>query len=583
MKTTMLPYQNIKLLTLSAIIAMLGACGGGSGSTSEQLPPEEDINNPPPVNPTPLMSGTFTKSLEGSGVSYTTLFDAGMGRRYMFLLRANEINASGDISALAFQLDADNPAAFDCPETTLRMGHTGVSSLNATFDDNIGASQGKGSFIAVIDNATLSIDSALAGEFVTIPLTTPFHYNGVDNLAFEIARPTACTGATNIRLQSGVDTIAEIHDINAADAVTATFNNSNRISTKLVFSGGDNTVEVEQLSTGFVAVAPASEGRSQFLLLPGDIVGSGPITGIAFKLRDPLPAPLNGNYTVILSHNAPEQTAFSHTQFAMNLAEDAKVVADNLSVTVPAGATEFWLPITESFSYDGISNLVIDVQASALSGAYQIISADTNSFRTVRNVVSSSATSGNLMNGTAEPRIRFHGSSIDRVIGTGGAESMTFSDSASGAIEQFLYHATELGSPGSITRIACRMTTLSSVAASYPNFEVTLSHTSEAALVGNPSLNLIQPQVVYSGEYLLPEGLIQGDWIEIQLTTPFEYNGIENLVIQTKTDAGTALHSCSIQEDAVLYPQRRAGEIAREADPITLYDQQRDLRLWITR
>lgn len=267
----------------------------------------------------------------------------------------------------------------------------------------------------------------------------------------------------------------------------------------------------------------------------------------------------------------------------MNLASDATVVADNVYVTVPAGATEFWLPITESFSYDGISNLVIDIQAGTLTGSYQIISAGTNNFRTLKNVDDASALSGNLTNGTAEPRIRFHGSTIDRVIGTGGSESMTFTDSPAGAIEQFLYHATELGSPGSITRIACRMATSSSVATIYPNFEVTLSHTNEQMLVENPQLNLVQPQVAYSGEYLLPEGLIQGDWIEIPLTTPFEYNGIQNLVIQTKTYAGTDLHTCSIQEDAVRYPQRGAGEAAREADPVTLYDQQRDLRLWITR
>ena len=37
------------------------------------------------------------------------------------------------------------------------------------------------------------------------------------------------------------------------------------------------------------------------------------------------------------------------------------VMTDTLQVSIPDGATWFWIPVTSAFDYDGSSNLLLDV------------------------------------------------------------------------------------------------------------------------------------------------------------------------------------------------------------------------------
>jgi hypothetical protein len=137
---------------------------------------------------------------------------------------------------------------------------------------------------------------------------------------------------------------------------------------------------------------------------------------------------------------------------------------------------------------------------------------------------------------------RFYGGTMD-VIGANSSAAAVFGTSASG--RQFLLRAAELGTSGSIGKLACRLS-VSSTAASYPNFTVTLAHTTQTALVATDATNVAGGTTVYNATFNIPAGLLAGDWVEIPFSTPFSYNGVDNLVVQTTTDAGSSLHTCQV-------------------------------------
>ena len=72
--------------------------------------------------------------------------------------------------------------------------------------------------------------------------------------------------------------------------------------------------------------------------------------------------------------------------------------------------------------------------------------------------------------------------------------------------------------------------------------------------------NLASPVTVFSGTFDLA-AVTQGDWVEIPLTTPFAYNGRDNLVLQISGSGGTAdgfgCASDNTAGSATLYTGRR--------------------------
>jgi hypothetical protein len=554
-----------------------GGAAGGTGGTSPDGVEPDGGTDPDGGGHEALASGTFVRTLEGSGSSNTAIVSTIGGSRLMFLLHAADIAASGNMTALRLQANTDEDSDITCPNTTIRMGHTNVESLSATFADNV--EQGQGSLVTVLDNATVTIPASSEGDFFEIPFETPVHYNGVDHLVFEISRTGDCTAFTGLRQQPDVGYTSFVWSLAGADAEDGTASTA-RISTAFVFEGGaKNVLAADGGIHHDLFGAPASEGRAQYLLLANDIDGSGPITGIQLEFPSELAAPLSTTYTVTLSRVAPTTTALVDT-FSENVGEGPIVVADNLTVTVPAGATEFWLPLTGTFAYDGESNLLIDVTATDITGGTILQGRSVTEGRVALGAGDSDEATTVMR--ALEPKLRFHGSTVDRVFSAAGFDTYVFTANAAGRSEQYLYHATELGTSGTITRLGCRMTTASSTETEYTNFEVAFAHTDAEALATDMAANMPSPAVAFSGAFTVAAGLIRGDWIEIPLTTGFDYNGLQNLIVQTRTDSGAVEHRCAVIADSDRFASRRAAGATRDAtSATTMYDHQRDVRLWM--
>lgn len=113
----------------------------------------------------------------------------------------------------------------------------------------------------------------------------------------------------------------------------------------------------------------------------------------------------------------------------------------------------------------------------------------------------------------------------------------------SGALDvkrQSLYLASDLGTSGVISKVALRLFN-DSTASGYPNFEVKMASVTNTVLGSDFGANIAGGSTVLSAaSFNIPAGMEAGDWIEIPLTTPFSYNGKDNLVVEMATDQGDA-------------------------------------------
>lgn len=571
----------IALFALTVLAACGGGGGGGGGSAGVATGEFTKAFNPDPTNSNVIPFGSG-----GAG-----------DVKYQQLYTPAEINGSGPITMLRFRRQSLMASAVTCPNTTIRLGHTSLAALVATFASNI--NEGRGSQATVFNNATLTIPAGAAGEWFDVPFSTPFYYNNVDNLVVEIERTTTCSdtvwvqtvaGAAGVRVQSSEpDTTPGTAQ---HDPVTGETVDTSHPLQQFVFAGGDNEVIAADGFGGVAAfIAPGTGGRTQFLLLASDIVGSGPITGIQFQAAAALTAPANATYQVTLSHVAPATTTINSTTFANNVGSNARVVAQDVSVHLPEGTTRWWIPLNGSFNYDGTSNLLVDVVATVpfvdgFSILYQSTAAGQRVLFNNSIFVGLPAVGEYpLAPRGLEPKLRFAGGTVDIINGNPNSDvARWFTANAANAIDQHLYLASELGTGGSIHRMACRkLSAIVTMATDYTNFEVVMAHTTETTLDTTYASNLINPVTVFNGTYALPENLHQGDWIEIPFTTPFNYNAAQNLVIQVKSDPGANPYACSLTSSATQFPARRVTDGPRDALVGSSYNHLKDIRLWINR
>ncbi|MGA3280729.1 MAG: hypothetical protein ABSD50_07080 [Smithella sp.] len=237
------------------------------------------------------------------------------------------------------------------------------------------------------------------------------------------------------------------------------------------------------------------------------------------------------------------------------------VVANAQTFTVPAGVpygTYVWIPIPDgTFIYDGTDNLIVQIETTAVTNALEVWWLDSNLGTNTRVVGNPGDTVGSVTDGSQYLiKFRFAGGTVDVITGGGSNESFPFSSTLNNK-RQYLYFAEELGTKGTITKVACRLLSNSN-ASNYNNFTVVIGHTTSTSLGSAMfSGNMADAQTVFSGTFTVPAGLGAGDWIEIPLSTPFAYDGKRNLVVQMSTLAGTADNNIIDALNNTLYLNRR--------------------------
>ena len=165
----------------------------------------------------------------GGSTSNTYPFSANTPHvQHLYL--ASEINGSGPVTGLAYQMNtASNAATYTA---TIRLGHTTLATLGTTFADNFDA----GAPVVVANAITFSIPAGLnAGDWFWVPLPDiTFTYNGTDNLIVEFDTTVASNG-NNLRT---TDFAGRRLFNNDNLALTGALTNSRVPNIKFRFNGG---------------------------------------------------------------------------------------------------------------------------------------------------------------------------------------------------------------------------------------------------------------------------------------------------------------------------------------------------------
>ena len=195
------------------------------------------------------------------------------------LYTADEIDGSGPVTGIAFQMGAasvQNDVTY-----TLKLGHTTLAALTATYADNFDS----GAPVTVANALNFTIPLGLqAGDYFWVPIPDGiFTYNGTDNLVVEVDVPAA-TATTSLKLTLNVPGRRASGD-SGNDVATAVGTHTYHI--KLRFNGAP--VQIMPVGNGFTpqvlgGYAVTGAGQIQSLYRPNLVGTGGVITSVSVRL-----------------------------------------------------------------------------------------------------------------------------------------------------------------------------------------------------------------------------------------------------------------------------------------------------------
>jgi len=280
--------------------------------------------------------------------------------RIQNLYLASEINGSGLVTGIAFQLNAIS--ATGAYTYTLKLGHSTLSSLT---NNNNFASNYSGSPTTAASAVSFTIPANIpAGEWVWVPIPDgAFTYNGTDNLLVEVAT-SAGTVATNFRVTPIAGRRVWANDPTGTAATGNVDDQAYHLM--LRFNGGPMSVVTAENAIATVFSTSASGWLN--LYRAAELGSAGTITSVGCRMQNASSTAASyANYQVIVGHsNVDALVAASASDFV------SQTVALSGIVFVPPGlAAGDWieLPLTTPFAYDGKRNLAIWMGTTAASGA----------------------------------------------------------------------------------------------------------------------------------------------------------------------------------------------------------------------
>ncbi|MDH3975642.1 MAG: hypothetical protein OEV42_15295 [Deltaproteobacteria bacterium] len=293
------------------------------------------------------------------------------------LYKADEIDGSGPVTGVAFQMNA---TSFQNDVTyTLKLGHTTLTELSTAFADNFNS----GAPVTVANAVDFTIPAGLqAGEYFWVPVPDGiFTYNGNDNLVVEVNTFTATTN-TILRFTfttAGRMALGSIGNDVAFDVYSATHHIKLRFNgapVQIMPMGGHSYRQVLGGVTG------TGDGQIQSLYTPSLIGTGGTVTGISVMLGADSVAATIPDYKIYMGATA--KTTFNVADIYSSNMELSSTLVFNGTFDIPAGLkTGDWIriPLQTAFTHDPTKNMSILFMADSASPGNNRVSASSNAAR----------------------------------------------------------------------------------------------------------------------------------------------------------------------------------------------------------
>ncbi len=410
------------------------------------------------------------------------------------------------------------------------MAHIPTSVAGLVADQAVNTAETVGTIQTVI-SGVVTAPSGASDSFFEVPLSTPFEYNGVDNLFVEFSRGAACTAHVPIRQAQGLD-----YDAGSFASLPRQI----LYYTRFGYEGGDNAVALSGTSVneGSPFHTGATNTRVQLLYTAEEIDGSGPITGVALQSRADVPTGQEFTVTIKMGHSSLSNLT---ADLSGNYGDTPVILADNAVFRIPAGVHAnawVWLPLTDgTFNYNGTDNLLLEIDVtdnSSATGSFTVNTFSGYGRSATAYADSGAAMANSVANKFKNVMFRFNGGTIhaNNGIPTWSPSGQVLGGLPDGGQVMSLYPASYLGAGGKINSIDVRLSN-DSAAGTIPDYKIYMGHSAKTALTVTDTYqsNMDDMLLVYDGSFEIPAGLKAGDWLTIPLQTPFNYGVGRNLAL----------------------------------------------------
>jgi hypothetical protein len=301
------------------------------------------------------------------------------------------------------------------------------------------------------------------------------------------------------------------------------------------------------VNTGILG--PDSFRHYQLLYKPADVAGSGYLSSLSLKRLAGSGATCS-NVTIKLGHTDVPDLGMD---MALNINQGrgaATTVLNNTTITIPASATEdfFEIPLSTSFNYNGVDNLVVDVTRTTACSGTTTLRAGTGSTTYDAYVYSVNIASPDTATVSSENafHIKFNFAGGDNaIIQSGGAVLSYCAPFCNNAWRhlQTLHLASDINGSGRITGIGMVVDALSANATYTATIK--LGHSQQNTLTSTDfatNFDYGAPVTVANNVvFTVPANALAGATLWLPVTSSFNYDGTHNLIVDIDVSSGSAV------------------------------------------
>jgi len=445
------------------------------------------------------------------------------------LYKAYEIGGARNINSISW-IFTGYSAAFNITSVNIKLAHTNLDVFTASTYagySNLGT--------LCLSGANLTINNGL----ITVTLTTTFDYNGTDNLIviFENNSNSNNTGSLGkCNVYSTVDNRCAYYSNGSTNSSSLPGTTNMNLTTTIPFCNfNSSTSNIYSLSEQISAKTTSSDvpfrigtnySSSYSIYLPSEIGGARTINSISWNFNGYASAQLNlTSVNIKLAHT--DLDVFTLTPYS-NYSSLGTLCLSNASLSVNTGLIT--VNLTTPFNYNGTDNLIVIFENNSnisVSGGTCNCSVLSGYNRTA--YVSGSTLPYTTMTlSTTTPNVIFNFNNNNR-IKIGISIDTPFYFYYKFTVSYGLYFPSELGGSRTINSISWNFTGYTNTSPMIlNNANIKLAHTTLTSFTSTSysDYSNLGTTCLSGADITINNGLIT-----VNLTTPFTYNGTDNLLV----------------------------------------------------